>query len=54
MTILKDRLPGTIRIKKRFAPSRERVRTSRNRVIQVIYVTLGLILLAVFLRWLEL
>ncbi|MHC4434555.1 MAG: hypothetical protein ACYTBS_22180 [Planctomycetota bacterium] len=54
MTIFKDRLPGTIRIKKKFAPSFERVRISRNRVIQCFYIILALILLALFFHWLEL
>ena len=54
MTIFKDRLARTIRIKKKFAPSIERVRISRNQIIAIFYMTLGVILLALFLRWLEL
>jgi hypothetical protein len=41
MTILRDRLPGSIRFKKKFAPSPERVRIARNTVIVVTMVVLG-------------
>jgi len=54
MTIFKDRLARTIRIKKKFAPSVERVRISRNQIIGGIYMILILILLLVVFRWLEL
>jgi len=48
MTILKDRLPGSIRFKKKFAPSAERVRIARNTVIIVTMVVLGYVFLALF------
>ena len=54
MTVFKDRLPGTLRIKKKFVPSAEKVRISRNRVIQCFYIIPGLILLALLYQWLEL
>ena len=54
MTIFRDRLAGNIRIKKKFAPSIERIRISRNRIIAIFYMALALILLTIFLRWLEL
>ena len=53
MTVFKDRLARTIRIKKKFAPSTDRLRISRNRVIGIFFTALALILLALFLRWLE-
>ena len=46
VTILKDRLPGSIRIKKKFAPSAERVRTARNTVIVVTMLVLGYVFFA--------
>ena len=54
MTVFKDRLPGTIRIKKKFVPSMDRVRISRNRIIEIVYFVLSVILLVWFLRWLQL
>ncbi len=54
MTVFKDRLARTIRIKGKFAPSIERVRISRSRIIEILYMVLALILLALLLRWLEL
>ena len=53
MTIFKDRLPGTIRIKKKFAPSMERIRISRNRIIEIFFTILALTLLVLLFRWLE-
>ena len=53
MTVFKDRLASTIRIKRRFAPSAERVRTVRNRVFAVFYLLLVAALLALLFHWLE-
>lgn len=54
MTIFKDRLAATIRIKKRFAPSAERIRISRSWAVVAFYTILAVILAAIILRWLEL
>jgi hypothetical protein len=53
MTLFKDRLASTIRIKKRFAPSSERLRISRNRVIAVFFLMLAAALMALLFHWLE-
>jgi len=53
LTLLKDRLASTIRIKKRFAPSAERMRIARNRVFAVLYLILAVVLLALLFHWLE-
>ena len=53
MTLFKDRLASTIRIKKRFAPSPERLRIAGNRVVAVFYLLLAVVLLALLFHWLE-
>ena len=53
MTLFKDRLPGTIRIKKKFAPSAERIRAVRRQVIAAIFIVLAIVLLAWLLDWLQ-
>lgn len=50
MTVFKDRLPGTIRIKRKFAPSMERVRISRNTIIEIFLMILAVLLLAFVLQ----
>ena len=53
MTVFKNRLPGTIRIKWRFAPSKDRIRQVRNNVIGVTMIVLAIVVLFLAFGWLQ-
>ena len=53
MTIFKDRLAGTIRIKRKFAPSKERIKQARNNVIGVAIILLTLMVVLLVFDWLQ-
>jgi hypothetical protein len=52
MTVFKDRLARTIRIKKRFAPSSERLRIAGNRFFALLYMLLAVVVAALLFHWL--
>ena len=53
MPLEKDFLAGSVRIKKRFAASPERLRIARNRIIAAAILLLAIALLTLLFRWLE-
>jgi hypothetical protein len=53
MTIFKDRLAATIRIKRKFAPSPERIKQARNNVIGVAIILLALTVVLLVFGWLQ-
>ena len=53
MTIFKDRVASSLRIEKKFAPSKERIRTALNNAIGVIVLALTVLTALVVFRWLE-
>ena len=52
MTIFKDRLASSIRIKRKFVPSTERIKTARNKAVALIFLLLAAFVILAILQWL--
>ena len=53
MTIFKDRLASSIRIKRKFAPSKERIKAVRNKAVALIFLLLTIGVILVIFQWLS-